>query len=291
MDTLPRYAVSPLRSGTSAGLSARRPGGASEGGGEVVGGILARKLGNFLELSGPERESLNELGRQQRHHGAREHLSLENGLSRSVCLIIEGNACRYKILPDGRRQILTLFIPGDLCGRCLPDLDLGDESVVTLTAATVAVIPRQAFAALVEEHPRLTRALACAALVEEAVHREWIVNIGQRTGYERIAHLFCELFVRLSAVGLTQGNRCELPLTQGELADALGLSAVHINRTVQQLRSDGLICLRGRELTILDFPALQSAAMFDGSYLHLPKNLTLPHGRNLEAGPGSLHGI
>ncbi|WP_336487533.1 Crp/Fnr family transcriptional regulator [Methylobacterium nigriterrae] len=285
METLPRYAVSPLRSGTQGVMAGRRGAGVSpDSAGEAAGGILARKLGNYVELSAAERDALKELGRQQRHHGAREHLSLENGLSRSVPLILEGNACRYKILPDGRRQILTLFIPGDLCGRCLPDLDLGDESVVTLTSATVAIIPRQAFAALIDEHPRLFRALAYNALVEEAVHREWIVNIGQRTGYERIAHLFCELFVRLSAVGLTQGNRCELPLTQGELADALGLSAVHINRTVQQLRSDGLICLRGRELTILDLPALQSAAMFDGHYLHLPQGK-----RTIDAGAIGAH--
>ncbi|WP_335645506.1 Crp/Fnr family transcriptional regulator [Methylobacterium durans] len=276
MDTLPRYAVTPPRAGTSV-IGARRTG--PDAGPETLGGLLARKLGNFVDLSDQEREVLDDLVRQHRQYGPREHLSLETGHSRSVSLILDGSACRYKILPDGRRQILTLFIPGDLCGRCLPDLDLGDESIVTLTSATVAVIPRQAFAPIIESYPRVARALAWNALVEEGVHREWIVNIGQRTGYERIAHLFCELFHRLAAVGLTQGLRCELPLTQGELADALGLSAVHINRTVQQLRSDGLICLRGRELTILDFPALQSAAMFDGHYLHLSQAA-----RRIEAG-------
>jgi CRP-like cAMP-binding protein len=115
----------------------------------------------------------------------------------------------------------------------------------------------------------VARALWWATLVDEAVAREWIVNIGQRTALERTAHLFCELFHRLQAVELTRDTRCELPMTQTELGEAMGLSAVHVNRTLQELRREGLITLEDRELKILDLPRLEAVAMFDPAYLHL----------------------
>jgi CRP-like cAMP-binding protein len=119
------------------------------------------------------------------------------------------------------------------------------------------------------QHPRITQALWWSTLVDEATLREWVVNLGQRNAYERAAHLLCELFVRLRAVGLTNGNACELPITQSELGDTLGLTIVHTNRMLQDLRRDGLIELKGKYLTILDLSALKQVALFNPNYLHL----------------------
>jgi CRP-like cAMP-binding protein len=144
-----------------------------------------------------------------------------------------------------------------------------DHSIGALTAITVAEIPAEIILKLTETHPRIARAMWWHSLVEEATTREWVTNLGQRTAFERLAHLFCELFLRLRGVGLTNGNSCELPLTQEQLADASGMTSVHVNRTLMILRELGLIDLKGKMLTIPDLEALQAAALFDGSYLHL----------------------
>ncbi|MGN6101637.1 MAG: Crp/Fnr family transcriptional regulator [Devosia sp.] len=118
-------------------------------------------------------------------------------------------------------------------------------------------------------HPRLRQALWWDWLVKLAIQREWTLNVGRRDAFERLAHLFCELYFRLEAVGMTEGPSVQLPLTQTDLAEATGLSAVHINRTLQEMRSAGLVILRDHVLTIPDLPALQVAAMFNPAYLHL----------------------
>ena len=118
-------------------------------------------------------------------------------------------------------------------------------------------------------HPRVTEAMWWDTLVSTSIQREWIVNLGQRDAFERVGHLLCELYLRLDGVGLTMGNSCELPLVQTDLADATGLSAVHVNRTLKELRAAGLIVLKGRMLHIPDLAALKAATMFNPNYLHL----------------------
>jgi CRP-like cAMP-binding protein len=127
---------------------------------------------------------------------------------------------------------------------------------------------REALLEAIARHPRLGHALCWLALQEEMIAREWLVNVGQRTAIERLAHLLCEIFTRMELVGLTDGGRCELPLTQVDLADTLALSTVHVNRTLQELRRQGLVSLSSGLLEIHDFAALQSAAMFAPDYLH-----------------------
>jgi len=126
--------------------------------------------------------------------------------------------------------------------------------------------------------PRITQALFWNELVTAAIQREWTLKLGQRTAYERIAHLFVEIFLRLQTVGRTQGKACEFPLTQNDIADATGLTAVHVNRTLQDLRRDGLVELQSRVLTVPDLKALRNAAMFNDNYLHLDGE-----GRHLDA--------
>jgi CRP-like cAMP-binding protein len=127
----------------------------------------------------------------------------------------------------------------------------------------------------------VAQALLWDQLVTAAIQREWTFNLGRRTAFERMAHLLCELFMRLQAAGLTGDRSCSFPLTQADLADALGLSAVHVNRTLQELRADGLIVLRGKELLVTDLDRLQEAAQFDANYLHLDRE-----GRQFDANEG-----
>lgn len=230
---------------------------------------LIRKLGNFVALSDAEKRALAGAVQSVRHLGPREDFLTEDTRPRGVSLMVEGFACRYKLLPDGRRQIVSYFLPGDTCDLRVYMLKRIDHSLGTVTASVIAHLSHESLIAITAEFPTLTRALWWSTLVDEAITREWVVNVGQRTGYERTAHLLCEVFSRLSSVGLATENACDFPLTQQELADTVALSPVHVNRVLQELRQNGLIVLREKKLTILDLPGLQAAGLFNPNYLQL----------------------
>jgi CRP-like cAMP-binding protein len=233
---------------------------------------LSLRLEAYTKLSQDDRAIIDRLSRRgMRDVAARRDLIREGDKPTSVFLIMEGWACRYKQLPDGRRQIVALFVPGDVCDMNAYILKEMDHSIGAITAVKVAEIGRDDFEQLMQDHPRITQALFWDELVTVSVQREWTLNVGQRTAYERIAHLLVELFLRLRAVGLTNGNSCDFPLTQVDLADATGLTAVHVNRTLQELRRQGLIELKGRTLTISDLDALKNAAAFNDNYLHFDR--------------------
>ena len=237
---------------------------------------LIRKLENFAPLAEEEKAALLAASNTVRRYGAHEDLILQGSPNDGVKVILEGLACRYKVLPDGRRQIVAYFVPGDMCDLRTFLLRRLDHSIGTLCPVEAALLPQESVLELTDRYPRLTRALWWSTLVEEAITREWIVNVGHRTAFERMAHLFCEIFFRLQAVGLTQDNRCDLPLTQTELADTLALSAVHVNRTLMDMRRARLITFQGRQLIIHDRQALQSVAGFDPNYLHLGSDTQRP---------------
>ncbi|MGY2053125.1 Crp/Fnr family transcriptional regulator [Methylobacterium sp. JK268] len=240
---------------------------------------LIRKLEQFTRLSVDDRQALERAASGKlRRLAAREDIVREGDAPRRVNLLLDGWACRYKVLEDGRRQIAAFLLPGDLCDIRLFILRSMDHSVGTLSPATVAEISRETILDLTDNFPRVSRALWWYSLVEEATQREWTTNLGQRDALERIAHLFCEVFIRLRSVGLTDGTSCDLPVTQVELADATGLSTVHVNRTLQELRARGLVVLRGKVLTIPNLAALQDAALFSPNYLHLERE-----GQDLDA--------
>jgi CRP-like cAMP-binding protein len=230
---------------------------------------LLRKLMNFTHLSDEECSAVNECCNDVREFAAREDVISQGNRTGGVKLLLEGFACRYKVLEDGRRQIVAYFVPGDLCDLRVFILKRMDHSIGAVTASKVATISPENVLMLTNNYPNLTRALWWSTLVEEAVAREWIVNVGQRNALERMAHLFCELLYRFRAVGLNQGNSCTLPLTQVELAETLGLSSVHVNRTLQELRRQKLITLEGGTLTIQDLEALKEVSFFNPDYLHL----------------------
>ncbi|MDQ4086907.1 MAG: Crp/Fnr family transcriptional regulator [Pseudomonadota bacterium] len=213
-----------------------------------------------------------------REVGARRDVIREGDKPRGVNVMLEGWACRYKQLPDGRRQIVSFFIPGDLCDANVFILKEMDHSIGAITKLRFAEISAADFEDLMLRSPRITQALWWNELVSSATSREWTTNVGQRTAYERISHLFCEMFLRLSGVGLTYDHSCDWPLTQSDLADATGLTPVHVNRTLQELRREGLVELAGKKLTIPDLDALQRVSMFNPNYLHLDRE-----GRHLDA--------
>lgn len=183
-------------------------------------------------------------------------------------LILKGWAYRYLMLPDGRRQIAGFLLPGDLCNFDLPGLLRLDYSVATLTECEVLQLAAPAIKRLAGGSARVEEAMAIHAHVSGAITRSWLLSLGQRSALERIGHLFCELHVRLRCVGLVDGEGFEFPVTQIELAEATGLTAVHVNRTLQDMRARKLVILQNRHLRILDFERLANLVMFDGAYLH-----------------------
>jgi CRP-like cAMP-binding protein len=230
---------------------------------------LLRKLANFTDLSEEESAAIADCCNDVREVAAREDVIAQGDRTGGVKLLLEGFACRYKTLEDGRRQIVAYFVPGDLCDLRVFILKRMDHSIGAIARSRVATLAPDNVLKLMHGYPTLTRALWWSTLVEEAIAREWIVNVGQRNARERMAHLFCELLYRFRAVGLNQGLSCTLPLTQVELAETLGLSSVHVNRTLQELRRRKLITLNGGTLSIQNLKALEELSFFNPDYLHL----------------------
>lgn len=243
---------------------------------------LLRKLANFTQLSDEEVTAVEVSTLDVRDFAAREDVISQGDRTGGVKLLLEGFACRYKVLEDGRRQIVAYFVPGDLCDLRVFILKRMDHSIGAVVASKVASISPEDILKMTNTYPNLTRALWWSTLVEEAITREWIVNVGQRNALERMAHLFCELLYRFRAVGLNDGNSCTLPLTQVELAETLGLSSVHVNRTLQELRRQKLITLEAGTLTIQDLPALEEISFFNPDYLHLDYSDDKPSGDERE---------
>ncbi|MGY2049881.1 Crp/Fnr family transcriptional regulator [Methylobacterium sp. JK268] len=242
---------------------------------------LIRKLEHFTRLSGIEKDLLDSLARQRtRRVRAREDVIHEGDTPQFINVVLEGWACRYKTLEDGRRQIIAYLLPGDVCCVGTPVLQEMDHSIGAVTPVTLGEIPIEVASHALHSNPRLLQAFWWDVLTMASIQREWTVNVGQRTAFERLGHLLCELFVRMRVIGLTRGTSCDLPLTQGEMADTIGLSVVHVNRTLQELRNTGFITLGGRELTINRLEALERAVLFNANYLHLSRE-----GRYLDAEP------
>ena len=184
-------------------------------------------------------------------------------------VIGSGFACRYKLLPNGSRSIVAYLIPGDMCDLNVSILGAMDHCIGTLGPCEVVRIPRKTIEDLTTNRPTLDRALRWAGLVDEAILREWLVSMGRRSADQQIAHIFCEMLVRLEVVGLVAYGSYHLPITQGDLGDTTGLSNVHVNRVLQGLRARNLIVFRDRRVTIPNYEALTAFAEFRPNYLHL----------------------
>lgn len=189
-----------------------------------------------------------------------------------VCtILLSGVACRARDLDDGRRQITELHVAGDYMDLHSFTLKTLDHEVLALSDCTVALVPHEAVRRITEEYPHLARVYWFSTNVDAAIHREWAVSLGRRNALESMAHLFCELHARLGLVDLVASDGYDLPLTQADLAECLGMTSVHANRTLKDLRRDGLADFRDGRVTIPNVPRLRAAAQFDPAYLYLER--------------------
>ncbi len=226
------------------------------------------KLCGHAPLSSYDVDLLTGACQNQRTYPARTDLIREGDKPGPVFVILAGWACRYKLLPEGTRQITSFLMPGDCCDLRASVLTSMEHSISTLTTARIALAPRGLMQNLIETRPAITRAFWWTQLVDEDTLRAWIVSMGRRNGLQRVAHLMCELYVRARNIGLTDGDSFELPLTQTVIGDALGLTPIHVNRVLRKLRISGVMTLSGGALVIADIAKLATVAGFDDNYLH-----------------------
>ena len=235
---------------------------------------LVRKLEQFTPLSESEKRVLQTAPTSVRAVASHSDLIAEGDCPTDISLLSEGFACRYKLLGDGRRQITAFLIPGDICDLRAFLLGRMDHGVAALSRCQVSHISHAKLSEIIERHPRIGFGLWRDTMLDGALYRQWLTNVGRRSAYQRIAHLLCEVWWRLQAVGRTRGDSYELPVTQTDIGDAMGLSVVHVNRTLQQLRANGLISLRSNVVVVLNWGRLQEAGEFDPAYLQLQPQST-----------------
>lgn len=226
------------------------------------------KLSGFGPLDARDIDALSRATSKPRKVAARQDLIREGDRPGPVFVVLEGWACRYKILPSGTRQILAYLMPGDSCDLHVGLLAEMDHGIQTITPAVVATIERAEMDVLLERYQRIQKAMYVAQLVDEGTMRAWITSMGRRTSIERVAHLMCELYLRARSIGLAKSTEFALPLSQLLLADSLGMTPVHLNRVLKELRSTGAMTLKRGSLLITDPEKLVQIAGFDENYLH-----------------------
>jgi CRP-like cAMP-binding protein len=233
--------------------------------------VHLKKLRRRTEISSDEERAIRNAVAETRKVPADQILIRSGQELNSSMLLLDGWMARSKDLAGGERQVTQLHIAGDfpdLHGFTLKRLD---HDLVTLTHCTIGVVPHERLQAITERYPRLARLYWFSTNVDAAITRELALSLGQRSALSRMAHLFCELYTRLDTVGLAHHDGFAFPLTQRELSECLGLTVVHANRTIQELRRRGLVELENRHLTILDRRGLQGVAEFDPAYLYLDR--------------------
>lgn len=229
---------------------------------------FTNKLARFASLSDEDIAVLSAATARTRTVPARHDLSLEGDVPGPVFVILEGWACRYKILPEGGRQIMAFLMPGDTCDIQIGSLEVMDHSIKTLTPARIATISPREMHELLENRTPIALALIRTQLVDEATLRAWIVSMGRRDSLARVAHLMCELFIHARNVGLVEDGELVLPISQIAIADSLGLTPVHVNRVFRTLRKENAMRVDVGSLVIIDPARLAVLAGFDDTYLH-----------------------
>jgi CRP-like cAMP-binding protein len=233
-----------------------------------MGNRFIGKLAGFGQLSEDDIAVLAAATSQARKISGKQDLIREGDRPGPVFVMLEGWACRYKILPSGTRQILAFMMPGDCCDHHISLLAEMDHSIQTITPALVATIERPEMDAIMDSHRAIAKAMYVSQLVDQGTLRAWITSMGRRASIERVAHLMCELYLRARTIGLTTEPRFALPLSQLLLADSLGMTPVHLNRVLKELRLSGAMTLQRGSLIITDPTKLIKIAGFDENYLH-----------------------
>jgi CRP-like cAMP-binding protein len=230
---------------------------------------MLRKLESRAPLRAADRAALLALPYRQQVMQAAAYVVREGARPDRSCLILSGLACRHKVTVEGARQIVGVHIPGDFVDLEGSLLNVADHNVQTLTRCELAFIPRSAMQELILGYPRIGFALWVDTLIDASIFREWVVNVGRRDARARLAHLLCEFARRLEVAGLATEYRYELPMTQEQLADATGLTPVHVNRVLQQMSREGLLERDRRRVAIPNWERLRDVGGFSENYLHL----------------------
>jgi CRP-like cAMP-binding protein len=233
-------------------------------------GPLVSKLTYRSELSESDCAAILALPHSVKSFVTHDHIVREHDAATHSCLMLSGFSHRHKIVAGGLRQIVSIHMRGEMVDLQNSLLGRADHSVQMLTSGEVAMIPREAVERIAWERPAVAKAMWLDTLVDGSIFREWIANVGRRKARARIAHTLCEIGLRLQHAGLSDGNSYTLPMTQEQLGDATGLTAVHVNRTVKALEADGLILRSSpRAVNIGDWKLLAEAGDFDSGYLHM----------------------
>ncbi len=231
---------------------------------------MVRKLRYWNELSADDEDAILRLPHRRKKLERHGHIVREREATTHSCLMLSGFAIRHKIVANGARQIVAIHMTGDVVDLQNSFLTVADHSVQVLTECEVAFVPRDEIRKLAFERPSIGLAMWFDTLVDASVFREWIANVGRRDARTRVAHLLCEMSLRLKVAGLGQATDYQLPMTQEQIADAVSLTSVHVNRTIKGLEADGLITRKSsRSVTIGDWKKLAAAGDFDSNYLHL----------------------
>lgn len=230
-----------------------------------------KKLKQRAAISAEDERAIRGLVAETRRYGHDEFVIRAGEALNCSLLLLDGWLFRSKDLPSGDRQVLEIHVAGDFADLHGFTLKRLDHDVTSVTECTIAVVPHDRLMELSESNPHLTRVYWMSTNIDAAISREMVLSLGQRSAISRMAHLFCELHVRLGVVGKTRGDTFDFPLTQREMSECLGLTVVHVNRTLQELRRNGLVETENRNVTILDKRGLESVAEFDPGYLHLDR--------------------
>ena len=230
---------------------------------------LVRKLDRLATLDDADKQAIAALPFRITTAAPGTHLVRDGDAITECCLLISGYAFRYKLAANGHRQIVSFHLPADILDLQHLLLPVADHGVQTIGEARIAWVPVDALKALIERRPRIREAMWRDTLIDASIFREWVLNVGQRDARSRIAHMLCEFAVRREAAGLGTPERFLLPMTQEHIADATGLTPVHVNRMLMSLANDGIIDRNKREIGIADWERMRRAADFEPSYLHM----------------------
>jgi len=233
---------------------------------------FVQKLKNLADLSSVDTDAIAALTSHSRDYASKQDMIREGDRPGPVFVILKGWACRYKILPSGTRQIMAFLLPGDCCDLHVGMLAEMDHNLQALTPCEVALIPGDRMEALLEDHPAVARAMYKSQLIDEGILRSWIVSMGRRSSIERVAHLMCELYLRSFSINGT--DEVAFPISQIVLADALGMTPVHVNRILKELRVSGAMSLERGNLLVINPLKLVQIAGFAENYLHRRKAVT-----------------
>lgn len=232
---------------------------------------LLMKLRLRDDLSAEEEAALATLPAASKRIAKRSTVVRRGEVIRESTLLLDGLVCRYKDLRNGGRQISGIHLAGDFVDLHSFTLKRLDHSILALTECRIAPVPHVRLKTITERYPHLARVLWFSTNLDAAIHREWMLSLGRRTALSRVAHFFCEMYVRFETVGMAQPDGFALDLTQTDVAECMGLTPVHVNRTLRTLREQGLADFRNGRVTIGDLAALKRTAEFDDTYLYLEK--------------------